>query len=179
MIAVVASVPLAAQKRHDEATDAYFSAVADFFDLPATEVSILAQWQLPPDEIPVVLFIADQAGVSAEALVALRTSGESWSELAGRYQVDAAHFYMPLPDGADPGILKDVYARFRATPASRWEEVSLADADIVALVNVRVLAQTLHLSPARVLGATASGRSFVHVFAALMRGADDGSAPAE
>jgi hypothetical protein len=166
---VMASVAVAAQQTGKQARDAYFSAVADFFGLPATEVSILAQWQLPPDEIPVVLFIADRAGVSAEALVALRSSGKSWSELARRYHVDASHFYVPLPDAADPGVLKRAYERFRALPVSRWGEVSLSDSDIVALVNVRVLARTLHLTPAEVLRAAPAGRSFVDVFASLMR----------
>lgn len=169
LTSVMVAVPVAGQHAANQARDAYFGAVADFFGLPTTEVSILAQWQLPPDEIPVALFIANQAGISAEALVALRSGGKSWAELARRYQVDASHFYVPLPDGADAGVLKAVYARFRSLPASRWGEVSLTDADIIALVNVRVLAQTLHLTPGQVLRAASPRRSFVGVFAALMR----------
>jgi hypothetical protein len=174
---IVASSSVAAQQTGKQARDAYFSAVADFFGLPATEVSILAQWQLPSDEIAVALFIADRAGVSAEALVALRSSGKSWSELARRYHVDASHFYLPLPDDADAGVLRTAYERFRALPVSRWGEVSLSDGDIVALVNVRVLARTLHLTPAQVLRAAAPGRSFVDVFASLMHQGDGRLSP--
>ena len=169
---------LAAQQSGTQARDVYLRAVADFFSLSSTEVSILADWRLPPDEIPVVLFVAHQAGVSPEALVALRSSGRSWTELARRYQVDASHFYVPLPDGADAGILQGAYSRYRGLPAARWGEVTLADSDIVALVNVRVLAQTFHVSPETVLGATAPGRSFVDVFASLLR-SQGGSVPRE
>lgn len=173
LASVLLSLPAAAQQSPNRARDAYFGAVADFFGLPTTEVSILAQWQLPPDQIPVALFLADQAGISAEALVALRSAGKDWTELARRYHVNASRFYVPLPDGADAGILKDVYARFRALPTARWGEVSLTDADIVALVNVRVLAQTLHLTPSKVLRAAEPGRSFVDVFASLLRQSED------
>lgn len=150
----------------------YFRAVADFFKLAPTEVSILADWELPPDEIPVVLFVAHHAGVSPEALVALRSSGKSWTDLSRRYQVDASAFYVPLPDSADAGILAQAYGRYRALPAGRWGEVTLSDRDIIALVNVRILAQTLRRSPQDVLRACKNGRSFVDVFASLLREAE-------
>jgi len=173
LLVALASGTAAAQQQPNK--DVYFRAVADFFKLSPTEVSILADWHLSPDEIPVVLFVAHQAGVSPEALVALRTSGKSWSDLARRYQVDASHFYVPLPDTADPGILRAAYERYRALPAARWGEVSLADADIVALVNVRVLAQTLRRTPAQVIRAAAAGRSFVDVFGSLLRDGGTGA----
>jgi hypothetical protein len=165
----VTAAPGQAQQKGDQAREAYFRAVADFFSLPPTEVSILAEWHLPADEIPVVLFVAHQAGVSAEALVALRSSGRSWAELSHRYQVDASHFYLPLPEGADPGVLRAAYTRFRDVPPARWSEVALSDADVVTLVNVRVLAQTLHVAPEAVLRAARSGRSFVDVYASMLR----------
>lgn len=150
----------------------YFRAVADFFKLSPTEVSILADWELPADEIPVVLFVAHHAGVSPEALVALRSSGKSWTDLSRRYQVDASAFYVPLPDTADAGILAAAYGRYRALPAARWGEVTLSDRDIVALVNVRILAQTLRRAPEDVIRACRDGRSFVDVFASLLRDAE-------
>jgi hypothetical protein len=162
-----------AQQSDHEAV--YFRAVADFFRLSPTEVSILADWQLPPDEIPVVLFVAHHAGVSPEALVALRSSGKTWTDLSKRYQVDASALYIPLPDTADAGILAGAYGRYRALPAERWSEVTLSDRDIIALVNVRILAQTLHRSPEDVLRACRDGRSFVDVFASLLRDADAGA----
>jgi len=158
---------VSAQRSNNETV--YFRAVADFFRLSPTEVSILADWQLPPDEIPVVLFVAHHAGVSPEALVALRSSGKTWTDLSRRYQVDASALYIPLPDTADAGILAGAYGRYRALPADRWSEVTLSDRDIIALVNVRILAQTLRRSPEDVLRACRDGRSFVDVFASLLR----------
>ena len=65
----------------DAAHSDYFRSVARYFSLPASEVSILAEWEIAPDEVPVVLFVARRSGVSPEAVVALRDSGQSWASL--------------------------------------------------------------------------------------------------
>lgn len=131
--------------------EAYFGAVAEYFALPAAEVSILGEWRIPDEEIPVVIFLARKAGVSPEAVVALRRSGRGWSELAGRYGLGADQFHVPLGDGVPAGALTDAYARFRALPATRWGEVTLSDREVVGLVNLKVLAQTLGRSPEEIL----------------------------
>lgn len=161
------AAPAAGQGGGDPGRAAYFGAVAEFFGLPASEVAILGEARLPAQEIPVVLFVARRAGISPEAVVALRGSGQGWTELARRYGLDAAHFHVPLPDGASAGRLGAAYGQYRATPTSRWGEVRLTEDDIVSLVNVRVLAQTLRRSPADVLAAAESG-SWLEVYRRLI-----------
>ena len=153
----------------DAAQEAYFRAVAEFFDVPSFELEILRDWSLPPDEIPVILFIADRAGVVPEALVALRRSGESWARLAERYGVGAPELHVPVPDQAATGPLTSVYQSFRDLPTSRWREIQLAPEDIVALVNLRLLSQTLGVSPAEVLSRAGSTDSFVQLYGELIR----------
>ena len=153
----------------DAAQEAYFRAVAEFFDVPSFELEILRDWSLPPDEIPVILFIADRAGVVPEALVALRRSGESWARLAERYVVGAPELHVPVPDQAATGPLTSVYQSFRDLPTSRWREIQLAPEDIVALVNLRLLSQTLGVSPAEVLSRAGSTDSFVQLYGELIR----------
>ena len=153
----------------DEARQAYFAAVADFFRVPASEISILGDWPLPADEIPVVLFVAGRAGVSEEALAALRRSGLSWHDLAGRYQVGPGAFHIPLPDDAAAGRLEGAYARYREVPPTQWSEIRLSDADIVALVNVRVLSGALQLSVEEILRRAGATGSFTDLYAEIIR----------
>jgi hypothetical protein len=169
--AVVVTPGLVGQERGADVREAYFRGVADFFDLPPSEISILGEWRMPTDEIPVVLFVAHQAGVSPEAIVALRRSGRGWSELANRYEVGASQFYVPLPEGASAGVLQSVYDRYRSVPIPSWSQVALADRDVVALVNLRVISQTLHLAPEEVL-AVARDANWVEVYAKLLREPD-------
>lgn len=167
-LALVAPWPgSAAAQGGAQGRDAYFGAVAEYFALPAAEVSILGEWRLPDEEIPVVLFLARKAGVSPEAVVALRRSGRGWGELAGRYGLGADQFHVPLGDAAPAGVLADVYARFRALPAPRWGEVALSDRDVVGLVNLKVLSQTLRRSPEEVLARRGQG-SWVQAYLRLI-----------
>ena len=160
--------PAVAQEREAARID-YFRAVAGFFNLPPSEVAILGDWELPPDEIPVVLFIARRAGVSPEALVALRESGRRWTDLADRYRVRASAFHVPVRDDAPAGRLESTYRLFRSTPVGEWGSLRLDDEAIVALVNVRVISQSLGLSAERVLAETGRASSFVELHARLSR----------
>lgn len=172
LLATATAPGLKVQAQENEARDAYFRAVAEFFSLPPSEVSILGEWRLAPDEVPVALFVAHRAGVSPEAVVALRRSGKNWADLARRYQLDATQFYVPIPDGAAAGRLQGAYQRYRALPAAQWSQVSLDDADIVGLVNVRILAQTLHMPPESVLSEAGEGGAWTGLYARLIRDAD-------
>ncbi len=165
---VFAATALEAQDRGG-AERAYFRAVASFFQVPRAEIAILSNWELPPDEIPVVLFMARRAGVSAEALVALRKSGRSWTDLAERYRIEARALHVPLPDRASAGTLAQVYERFRETPVAEWSTIRLGGADIVALVNVRVLAQSLGMRPEEIMQRTGSTATFVELYAQMIR----------
>ncbi len=167
-LAVLASASGAGAQEEGELRRAYFRAVADFFQMPSGEVSILGEWRLPTEEVPVVLFVARRAGVSSEALVALRRSGRGWSELAGRYHLDAAQFYVPLSDDASAGSLQAAYEQYRSLPTPRWSEVSLGDRNIVDLVNLRLVSQTLRIAPATVLAQAVGAGSWDRVYRALI-----------
>ncbi len=161
--------PLSAQEAGHAATQAYFGAVAEYFVLPRSEVDILGEWRLPAEEIPVVLWLAKRGGVSPEAVVALRRSGQGWAALAERYRMGPAQFHVPLPGSVEAGPLASAYERFRSLPAERWREIQLSDADIVGLVNLRVLSETLERAPVDVLAERSRG-SWVEVCARLIGG---------
>ena len=162
-VALALAVAGAEAQEPEAAQEVYFRAVGEFFDVPSFELEILRDWSLPPDEIPVILFIAQRAGVLPEALVALRRGGESWSRLAETYGVGAPELHVPVPAQATAGPLSSVYQKFRDLPTSRWRE------EIVALVNVRLLAETLGVPPAEVLSRAGSTDSFVQLYGELLR----------
>jgi len=163
---LVAAPEITAQ---DAAHTDYFRSVARYFSLPAEEVSILADWEIEPDEVPVVLFVARRSGVSPEAVVALRDSGQSWSALTARFRVSASALHVPIRDDAPAGALSGAYERFRGTPVAQWSGLRLDDAEIVGLVNVRVISQVLGLSAEHVAAASGSTPTWVLLHAQLRR----------
>ena len=144
---------------------AFLRAVSQHFGTPRSEVLVLSRWGVSAKEIPVVLRLSKRAGVSPDVVVARRRHGDGWMEIAQGYSVHAGDFHVPI-DGST-GFLGAVYERFNARSASEWREISLSDAEVVGLVNVRFLSRALGLSPGRVVKAMGDGRDVVGVFIRL------------
>jgi len=85
---------------------------------------------------------------------------------------------MPLVGVYDPAGMynefmafgEEVDDRFGARPASQWRDISLSDAEIVGLVNVRFLSRALKLRPERVVEAIGDANDIVGVFIRLRDG---------
>ena len=163
----VAPATLEAQQISPRLREAYFRALADHFQVPPAEVTILGDWELESDEVPVVLFLAEKAGVSPDVLIGLRRSGRPWQDVAKRFGLGVQSFYVPLPAGEPLGHLGRAYAEFRGRSASDWDQITLDDPEIVSLVNLRVLSEQVGGPPLRVLQSRESAGSFAAGLAEL------------
>ena len=161
------ALPIQARAQDQAAVAAYYKAVGEHFKVPSSEILILSEWRLPPDDIPVVLFVAGQGGISPEAVVALRRAGQDWPTITRRYRLDATSFHVALD--RSPGSLARVFDVYAARPRMQWSSIELQNGDIVGLVNLRVLSDVLHVGPAAVLQAHDRSGSWVSAFVALAR----------
>lgn len=141
--------------------DAYFRAIAHHFQVSPEEVTILGEWGLHPDEIPVVLFISEGAGVAPDALVGLRRGRRPWREIAQQSGMGSQKFHIALPPDAPLGALGRAYGEFRGRPPREWDGIVLEDDEIVYLVNLRFLSEYAGVPPLRVLRAREEAGSFV------------------
>ncbi|MFH1763984.1 MAG: hypothetical protein ABIF09_07325 [Gemmatimonadota bacterium] len=146
---------------------AYFRALAEHFEVPFGEVAIVGDWDLVPDEVPVVLFLSQKAGVSPDVLIGLRRSGRPWREVASRLGLGVGSFHLPLPEDAQLGSLTRAYGEFNGRPSRDWNQIDLDDPEIVALVNLRVLSEQVGVPPLQVLRSREAAGSFVAGFARL------------
>lgn len=155
---------------HAQANAAYLDAVAEHFNVTPAEVAILSRWGMPVDEIPVVLMVAGSAGVSPDAVAALRRSGRPWSELATRYSLSAARLYVALPETADAGPLARVYGEFRSRPSTAWTSIEVQDNEMIWLVNLKFMSEYMRRPASDVLAAMIRAGSGAQAFDALVRG---------
>lgn len=162
---VVAAGAAAAQSREEQA---YLRSAANHFHMGEGEVVVLSEGGAALEEIPVVLYIATQAGVSAEAILALRRSGRSWSDLLRRYGMHAGQLYVILDANPTEGALGVAYAAFAERPRNAWSVITLPDEALVALVNLNFLVEYLELPPDRVAQALAQAASPIAAYRALM-----------
>jgi hypothetical protein len=166
-LSVAAPRPLAAQRADPSGLASYYRAVGEHFRVPPAEILILSEWRLPAEEIPVVLWMAGRAGISPDAVVALRRAGRDWSEVASRYRLDASDFHLPLE--GNPGSLGRAYDAYRTRSPAEWPSIALDDGEIVSLVNLRVLSEILRSPPAALLQTRDRSGSWVDAFSALSR----------
>lgn len=150
----------------DEA--AFLRAVGEHFGTPQQEVMVLAQWRLAVGEIPVVLFLAERAGVSPDVVVTRRRRGADWMTISQEYSIHAGDFHVRIE--GHPGILADAYRRFDERAASEWNEIALSDDEVVGFVNVRFLSRHLQVPPARVVEELDDVAGVVAVFVRLRGG---------
>jgi hypothetical protein len=166
-LAPLAAFPAAGQDVGPGVKAGYFRAVAEHFHVPIEEVTIVADWDVEADEVPVILFLAQRAGVSTDALIGLRRTGRPWSEVASRLGLGVGAFHIPLPENEDLGSLARVYGEFRGRPSRDWNQIELRDLEVIALVNLRVLSEQVGVAPLRVLRCREEAGSFVAGFAIL------------
>lgn len=160
----------AALPAQDAGVEGYYRAAAEHFGVASSELEILAEWELQPGEVPVVLFIARRGGVSTDAVAALRGAGQSWADLGTRFGVHAGNLHVELPDGTAYGPLARAYGEFDGRPSSGWPSIRLEDREVVLLVNLRFLADAVNRPAADVLDALARSGSAPAAYAALVRG---------
>jgi len=128
----------------------YARAVAREYDVAGRELDVLGAWVDHPAELPVLLFIANRAGVTADVVGSLRRSGQSWQRIALRFGLGPATFRVPVGDAVVSGVLARPVREF-AKPAGRWHQIAMTDMEIIALVNLRMLSNQLRASPEEVL----------------------------
>lgn len=112
----------------------FYFAIGNYYNVPQTEVTLVRERQLPPDEIPVVCYLAKRARVQPVVVVDLRQRGLSWVDIAARYRLEP-----------------DIYF-FRGGPPygkahGYWKKHPPRDVEIIESVNVHFLSDYHHVSP--------------------------------
>ena len=142
--------------------------VANYFGLPEREVILLRERRIPDNEIPVVLFIAQQARVAPAAVMDFRQRGTSWWDISVHFGIGPDLYYVPVVGAPGPPYGK-AYGYYKK-PRDQWRTIVLDDADIVNLVNLRFLSGHHKVPPERVIDLRSKNKGFVSIHADLGTG---------
>ena len=173
VFALLSVFPLSmeAQRRVPDQTavNAYHATIGGAFPVSSEEVGILAEWPIRPDEIVVVLFVAQNAGVSPDVVASRRSSGASWASIVQAYSVDTGMLRVPFPSGTGLGPLEETYRTLSETPRASWASVDMTDETVIALVNIRILAREVGVTASSVLRTWDGEGDFVLVHQRITR----------
>ena len=144
-------------------------AVSNYYGVPEREVTVIRERRLPEEDVPVVLFLAQQARVAPASIVNLRISGKSWWDIAVHYGIGPEAFYVPVEVIPGPPYGK-AWGHYKNKHRKEWRTIVLDDRDIVTLVNVRFLADYHATTPDRIIAYLPTHPDFLAVHAELARG---------
>ena len=133
-----------------EGLRSFYFAIGNYYQVPEREVVVVHERAIPPDEVPVVFFVARQAHVQPTVIVDLRRRGLSWSDVALHFRLDPDIYY------------------FRGGPPyghayGYWKKHPPLDAEVVDAVNVHFLSDYHRVSPDSVRADRSRGSSYAFV----------------
>jgi hypothetical protein len=136
--------------------DGFHMAIGDYYRVPQAQVVVCQQRHIPDVEMPVVFFIAQRAHVPVAKVIELRSRGWGWMRIAGFYRMNPRVFYLALDRRLVVGTPYERIYGYYDHPG----RFTLADADIVNLVNLRFTSEYYHRPPAEIIRLRAGGRGF-------------------
>ena len=162
----------------DGEVKSFYLAVGDYYHVPERTLVVVSERRLPDDEVPVVFFLAQEARVSPDAIIALRLGGKSWMDITRHYGLTARIFYVPF--AADPGPpYGKAYGYYKKRPKNKWGEIRLGNSDIINLVNLKFVSGYYGHSPDEVVKMRSRGKSFVSINSELKKGKGGSQGKAE
>ncbi len=141
----------------DVETDSYYSGIENYFRLTKSDLADNLGHGVEEEEVPVALFIARRAGLEPDAVWSVHDSGLTWMQVAWHFKLNPWIFFTPLPQKAAE---KTPYEKAYGLYSSRADKVSLSDADLVNLVNLKFISEQYNCPPEEVARLRADGKSF-------------------
>jgi hypothetical protein len=169
LLVLLMTLPLAfpagseAQAGESRDRSTYLAVMATYFQVSPMEVEILLEGRNAIDELPVLLLLAQETGMSPAALSASRRGGATWMVLLRRFGLNAAHLHVPLQAADVDARVERVWTLYRDSDRSAWERIELTDEEVITLVHLKVLSRHHGVDPGRILGTRAAVGSWVEV----------------
>ena len=138
---------------------------------PSVVVDLRSRYRLLDDELPVVFFLAARAHVAPQAVIDLRLGKRSWFAIALHFGLSPEIFFVPVGLETIGPPYGKAYGYYRKHGrAGDWRQLTLADREVMDLVNLRFLSEYHGVSPDVIIGWRGQGRSFVAIHEEAGRG---------
>ena len=164
---------VAAQQVQPGMTSVYTQLVASHFGVPSGEARLLVEDLERAEDLPVVLLLARESGLSPSVILSRRQRGAPtqhtpWLEVARQVQLGGGVFYVEIAaDQVDDRVRRPM-GLFEGTPRAQWAGLDLTDDEVVDLTHVKVLSRHLMVEKGRVLEARERAGSWVASIPQLM-----------
>ena len=140
----------------------FYLAIGEHYRVPEKQVIVVRERKVPDEELPVVFFLAQQAGVAPDVIIKLRLGGRTWMEITARFGLTAEIFYVPVKRAPGPPYGK-AYGHFKKHKKADWGAIRFTDVEVVNFVNLRFISEHYGYSADEVITMREKGKSFVAI----------------
>lgn len=137
-------------------------AIGEHYQVPEKEIVVIRKQSLSDEELVVVFFLAEHAGVKAGLIVNLRSDGKSWWEITHHFGLNPDIFFLTMKAAPGPPYGK-AYGHFKKGKKNRWKNVTLADIDIINWVNLRFVSERHGYAPDEIIRLRHQGLGFAKI----------------
>ncbi len=138
-------------------------AVCDYFQVKQAQVDAVRAFGLSDEDIPVVFHVAKRGKTTPERIAELRARGDSWSSLVQARNLSLEIFYIPISGNIDSFTYGPILDQYRTVPAKQWHRMPMSDADVINLVNLKLVASGFDYNIFEVMALRDSGKGFVQI----------------
>ena len=144
--------------------------LGDYFRIPVVQV---VNWEsnmaFPDLNLPVALFIAQQAHVSVDLMVPWRQAGRSWLQIATQLKLSPTIFFLPIPEQRLGPPYGQAYGYYWKNKKDKKAPIPLSDKEIADLVHLRITSSYFGLPPSQIMALRAEGKTFYKIYGAEYR----------
>lgn len=151
-----------------EGIKSFHLSIGEHYHVEEQEIVVLREKKIHDEELAVLFYLADRAGVSHLKVLQLRLKRYSWMAITHRLGLTAEIFYLSLKSDPGPpygkawGQLKKGKEN-KKNRKKAWAEVSLSDFEIINFVNLRFLSEKYGYAPEDVIRLRYQQDSFISI----------------
>jgi hypothetical protein len=128
----------------------FYVEIGNYYHVPERDVVVIHDRAVPPDELPVVFYVAQRARISPTVVVDLRRHGMSWADIAFHFRLDPTIYYF---EGGPP------YGK----AYGYWKKHAPRDPEVIDAINVHFLSDYHRVSPDVVWTERSRGKNYAVV----------------
>ena len=137
----------------------FYFAIGDYYGVPRQQITMVQEYGIPQDEIPVVFFISQHSGYEPLTIVRMRRQGKSWMDISTGCGIQPDVYYVPETADAGPPY-GNAYGYYKHHGNKRANRYYLSDNDLINSVNVHFIASRYGCNERDVYTLRSRGDSF-------------------
>lgn len=146
----------------DEGLKSFYLSIGEHYQASEKEIIVTRGKKISDDELPVIFFMARQAGVEPGVIVKLRLEGKSCIEISAHLGLSPEIYYVAFKNDPGPPYGK-AWGYFKKKKNSEWKTIQLTNVDIINFVNIKFMSERYGYSPDEIVKLREKDQSFVYL----------------